>query len=67
MMHPARQAYVEEDDPEVSHFFACKTFNDVHMVSQRKPGCQFGEIEEVFPSHEEISADGLGLGCGDGG
>lgn len=36
MMHPARQAYVEEDDPEVSYVFA-------RLVHQR---CSYGTSEE---------------------
>ena len=41
MMHPSRQAYVEEDHPEVSQFHAIKYTvlrSNVHMVSQRNTG-----------------------------
>lgn len=45
MMHPARQAYVEEDDPEVSIPLRVRPVSIVHMVVQRNAGLLLGDSE----------------------
>ena len=54
-MHPSRQAYVEEDDPEVSQSQAIQSAvlrSNVHMVSQRNTGLPLGELNSNHEGSE---------------
>lgn len=59
MMHPARQAYVEEDAPEVNNTLKIpNSLSCVHMVIQRKA---YGplEISAIFWRRRGMLADGM--------
>lgn len=59
MMHPARQAYVEEDAPEVSYILKMpNSLSCVHMVLQRKADITL-EISWIFWRERGILADGM--------
>jgi hypothetical protein len=69
MMHPARQAYVEEDDPEVNYSQKMPhSLSFVHMIVQRK-----ADVEWAIRGHPGKEAEFwlMGwfhvLGYGDGG
>ena len=55
MMHPARQAYVEEDDPEVSSHSCTFYFENVHASIRALRVLDWGRLGEM----ERIPADGL--------
>ena len=55
MMHPARQAYVEEDDPEVSLHSCFFDFGNVHASIRALRVVDWGCLGEL----ERIPADGL--------
>lgn len=58
-MHPARQAYVEEDVPEVSHILKMpNSLSCVHMGFQRKADMPL-DFSWIFWRERRILADGM--------